>query len=243
MLETPKGTLELLDPTAEQLQKLREALPLGIIRLSEQIEQADYGIIMKCGEQEAWCVKLQPPDIQGNDWQTSFLVKSLIVALSLSGYRDAGFDGLLMPLPYCREKEGCFEAGVAVFGSAWPGGFEAREFDFNQAWDPPFGHGFTAMLIHFIQECKKASSGPVSLEPVIGMDHRSKSALGTVGMGFFALGHDIWSCKRTIDAANDPVWTALRSTGVDRVIHLPSVPMEIEEKDRLLAKPNYTGKN
>jgi hypothetical protein len=44
-------------------------------------------------------------------------------------------------------------------------------------------------------------------------------------------------CLKTIISEQDFIWTALRSTGIKEVFHVPSVPLTIDEDQLKLAKP------
>ncbi len=60
----------------------------------------------------------------------------------------------------------------------------------------------------------------------IDVDHRPRSALPSLLFSFVIHGQDVYSLKINPDV-DDPVWTWLRSTGIDKVYALPSVPLEM----------------
>jgi hypothetical protein len=77
----------------------------------------------------------------------------------------------------------------------------------------------------------------ITLQQPIGLDLRPRSALETLGFGFLVHETLIY-CLKTQVREDDPVWTCLRSTGIEHVIHLSSVPAEIALDELPLAKPS-----
>ena len=61
-----------------------------------------------------------------------------------------------------------------------------------------------------------ASIRCISLQQPIGSDLRPRSALETLGIGFLVRGPLIY-CLKTKVCEDDPIWTALRSTGTEDV--------------------------
>ncbi len=97
-VDTPQGQVRLLDPEPLRLSHLRQLLPMGLVRFGEPANGADYGIVMKCGEREAYAIKHQPPDLLEEAWaQNQFVINSLLVALTLRRYIDHGFSGVFLP--------------------------------------------------------------------------------------------------------------------------------------------------
>ncbi|MFT5405683.1 MAG: hypothetical protein ACI9DF_004538 [Verrucomicrobiales bacterium] len=193
---------------------------------------------MRCGGGgEAWAVKQQPPDTPGEDFGNNWLANTVVLALSISGYLKFGFSGVLMPCCYARRKGVFAEVGIVYFGSPSPSGIEANEFEFDEGFDNRFGHGFGTMLTHFIKELQQASkTSPLTLQPWIGLEDRPRSLLETLGFDFLIHGPDVFCLKARV-REEDPVWPVLRSTGIEEVYHLPSVPAEITEGQLDIAKP------
>ena len=93
------------------------------------------------------------------------------------------------------------------------------------------------MMITFINSLKQSSEASgISLDPVIGLDVRPRTHLEALGFGFMVVGPHV-ICLKTRLVEQDPIRTALRSTGISEVYHLPSVPAEIAEADLSVAKP------
>jgi hypothetical protein len=238
-VKTPQGPIELVPPEIPQLQALRKLLPLGIVQYGEPVNGAKYGLVMKCGDDEAFAVKQQPVEVPTEHSNTCFTANNILIALSLRKYLESGFAGLMMPCAYMRSKGAKgVEAGIAYFAAPDPGGIEGLDFPHDNAFDNQFGTGFTVMLTGSIRAIQAASkSSGITLQQPIGLDLRPRNALETLGFGFLVHGHLIY-CLKTQVREDDPVWTCLRSTGIEHVIHLPSVPAEIALDELPLAKPS-----
>lgn len=136
-----------------------------------------------------------------------------------------------------RNKADRAEAGIAYFPGPSPSGREAAEYPFDDAFDGAFGHGATAMLVHATRAIQSASDGSgIPLLPCIGLGARPRSALDTIELAWLVHARDVY-CLKTVASEEDPIWAALRSTGIREVFHLPSVPAEIREDQLPMAKP------
>jgi hypothetical protein len=238
-VKTHQGPIELCPPELVQLRALREILPLGAVQYSPSQHGAKFGLVMKCGEQEALAVKQQPVEVSKEQAKTSFRANSILIALSLRNYLENGFSGFMMPCAYMRDKGATgVEAGIAYFGAPSPSGKEALKFTHEDAFDNQFGTGFTSMLTKATRSIHKASvDSGIGLATPIGFDVRSRSTLETLGFGFLVHGPLIFCLKCEV-REEDPVWTVLRSTGIEHVIHIPSLPVEISPGELNIAKPS-----
>ncbi len=237
-VNTPQGEVKLLPPPVELLRAIRSFLPFGAFRYGTPQNGADYGIVMQCGDQEVYGVKQQPVPCDEQQGLVSFQAHSVLIAHSIAGYLHNGFSGLLMPCAYIRKKDsGQVESGIAYIGAPSPHGRESQEFP-CEAYDRPFGHGFTAMMFCFISALQQSSRDTgIALFHAIGLDVRPRLGIGSLGFGFMLVGPHI-VCLKTVVSERDPVWAVLRSTGISEVFHLPSVPAGIAESDLRVAKPN-----
>lgn len=238
-VNTPQGEVKLLPPPVELLRAIRSFLPFGAVRYAAPQSGADFGIVMQCGDQEVFGVKQQPVPCDEQQGFVSFQAHSILIAHSLAEYLRNGFSGLLMPCAYIRKKEaGHVESGIAYFGFPSPHGRESQEFPYEAAYDRPFGHGFTTMMVSFIRALQQSSRDTgITLFQPIGLDVRPRMHLGSLGFGFMLVGPHI-VCLKTIVSEQDPVWTVLRGTGLSEVFHIPSIPAGIPESDLHTAKPN-----
>lgn len=238
IVSTPQGKVKLLPPTAELILDLRERLPLGLISASDL--GGSYGIVMKCGESQLRAMKQQPPDTDEQTAMQVYVCSAILIAHAMKRYLEHGFEGLLIPCGYLRTKDaGKIESGIAYFGFPAKDGPHAAKDSAeppDDTYDPRFGKGFTEMLLSFIRSVKE-SERHVSLTqmPTIGLDVRRRSELGRLGLGFAVFGSRI-ICLKTQISERDPAWTALRLSGVEQVIHLPSVTAAITEDQFAEAK-------
>lgn len=244
VVNTPQGSVALLPPTRELLRTIRDLLPMGIMGIQPPRDNAAFGIVMQCGEKELFAVKQQPVECSREQAPTSYMANALLVAGAFNRYLKRGFDGLLLPCPYMRDKGAKgVEAGIAYFAYPSPQGRETTTHVEISAFDRGFGKGFTAMLTGFIRDLEATSTETgITLFPAIGLDPRPRLALGTIGFSFMVVGADI-VCLKTVVSEQDPAWTMLRSTGIDRVYHMPSLPYGIREAELSISKPNYGGSN
>lgn len=238
-VSTPQGEVLLKDPPVELLRSIRSFLPFGIAKYPTPQHGADFGLVMQCGKRELIAVKQQPVDCDEKQAFTTFQANNILITHSLVGYLTNGFSGLLMPCAYKRDKEdGRVETGIAYFGYPSPQGREALEHLFEQAFDEGFGHGFTTMMTGFIRALQQSSRDTrISLFQPIGLDVRYRSHLGTLFFGFLIVGPHI-VCIKTDVSEKDFTWTALRTTGVTEVFHVPSIPIAIREEDLQITKPS-----
>jgi hypothetical protein len=236
-VQTPQGEVTLLEPPVEILRAIRSYFPYGAFRFPEAHNGADFGLVMQCGEDEVLGVKQQPTDCDEKQSLVSYQANSILIADSFVEYLGYGFSGVFMPCPYIRTKPGTvYESGITYFCFPSKTGREALEYDYQGSYDGQFGHGFTTMMTSFIRALQKSSKeSGISLSPVVGLDVRRRSDLGTLGFGFMALGPHV-ICLKTRISEDDPVWTTLRSTGIKEVIHVPSVPATITKEDLAVTK-------
>jgi len=66
---TPKGEIKGRAPTALELKNLKNALPLGLLMPDSSDDDQTYGLVTKCGDDEAWALKQQNPDISPSSFK------------------------------------------------------------------------------------------------------------------------------------------------------------------------------
>ncbi|MBI5846635.1 MAG: hypothetical protein HZB31_01535 [Nitrospirae bacterium] len=223
-VSTSKGEVKLFPPTVELLESIRSFLPFGIARYTSTYQGADFGLVIKRGEDELFAVKQQPIDYDEAQSNITRQANAILVAESLQSYLSHGFSGLFMPFAYRRTKDaGRFETGIAYFGAPSKQGRECLEYPFDAAYDRQFGHGFTTMMGTFIRALQQSSRDTgISLDRIIGLDVRSLLQLGSFSFGYMLVGPHV-ICLKTEVSERDPTWTILRSTGISEVFHIPSM--------------------
>lgn len=229
-LKTSAGVVSLQEPIMEKVKSLAALLPMAG-PFPDKPGGADFGIIMKYGEDEAWAIKQQPVDVRKSLGSQAAMANQSLVVQAIHRYMKKGFKGVLMPCVYMRPKsKRMTEVGIAYFGSADPSDAKARRgLDPLVGLDPSARHGigFGKMVTSFMGCLAETSAATGTyLFTAIDVDHRPRSALPSLLFSFVIHGQDIYSLKINPDT-DDPVWTWLRSTGIDKVYALPSVPLEM----------------
>jgi hypothetical protein len=238
-VSTPQGEVNLYPPPVQLLNAIRSFLPFGAVQFHEQQKGADFGLVVKCGDRELYCVKQQPVDCDERQSMVSYQANTILIAQSLAGYLTHDFSGLFMPCAYIRTKDaGHFESGIAFFGYPSPQGSECQVYPYSAAYDSQFGRGFTTMMIRFIQKLQQSSRETgITLYTSIGLEVRSCLRLGSFAFGFMVVGPHV-ICLKTVVSEKDPAWTTLRATGISEVFHMPSIATAITEDKLRIAKPN-----
>jgi len=228
--QTSSGMLQ--NPARQQLEHVSSFLPLAG-PIPEKPGGADYGIVMQRGKQETWAIKQQPVDVKGSHADEAAMANQSLVVQAIPRYMKRGFKGVLMPCVYMRPKpKGMAEVGIAYFGGADPADAKARRgLDPLTGIDPEAVHGigFGKMVMAFMESLAEASAETGTfLFTAIDMDHRPRSALGSLLFSFLVHGQDLY-CLKIRPPKRDPTWAWLKSVGIATVYALPSVPLGVEE--------------
>ena len=234
--ETRQGTVTAKTITARQAQNLKDALPLGMVSMKRNDQTVEHGLVISCGQEDAWCLKQQSVEVDPKNEQTVLLANTLLLAHSIKGYLDHGFGGCFIPALYRKKKPNGMEIGFAYFGTPCPTGTEATEFPPTPSYDRHFGDGFFTMFRHFYEELKKSSRKMnITLAPVFGLDQRTSTHLQGVVLHCIIQSRTVYLCSPHLDK-DDYLLTYLAATGVKEIVHLPCRPVRIEEQHRSLAK-------
>lgn len=239
-LKTPQGDIEMLPVTPSILKQVRQVLPFGLIEGKFHEDGSTvYPLVVQCGDEEWWAVKQQPVEIPENAVNNTFVANAILIGSSLKRYLGHGFGGFLIISQYMRRKERGVECGIAYFGAPSKSGIEATGFPSEGgSFDRRFGHGFTTMFTHFFREFKKSSEETgLPYQQVIDLDARPRSALESIVFQFMILGSKVFTLRKTL-SEEDPMWTAVRASGIEQLYHLPSLPGQITENQLEAAKGN-----
>lgn len=232
IFKTTKGVIKGRAPTDLELANLKNALPLGLLMPDSSDDDQIYGLVTKCGDDEAWALKQQNPDISPSSFKAYLTSYYYLMCRSVCEYLKHGFGGCLVPSFYRKEKGDRLEFGFSFSGSPSPTGRESNEFPPMPPYDENFGEGFFTMYKHFYDGLKKISKEDgFPFSPVIGLDIRKTGALGQLVVLLIVHGKTVFVCKRDL-VDDDMMLSILADGGVEGFVHLPCLPMETEPSNK-----------
>jgi hypothetical protein len=240
IIDTRKGSIEILDPKVEMLRKISGLMPFGVAQFEEPQNGAKYGLVMQCGEKEVYCLKQQPVELERKNAEQMLQIQYLMIVEAYCTFIQHEFSGMYLACPYLRQRDNkLWEAGIANFIFPSNRGKET-ETEEEGVFDDQFGRGATTMLANFIPDLRASfQKANITMPSYFGLDVRTNSHLQFVAMNFMVLGSDIF-CVRTNLREEEPAWSILASNGIKNVYHLPSAPLTIPEKN--LCSSNGKGK-
>ncbi len=237
-ITTPMGAVQILEPNEAMRRNLRDLMPFGAIQFGQPHNGARYGLVMQCDQQEVFCIKQQPVELERHDAEEWMQIQHWLIVDAYCRYIKHGFSGAYLAGAYLRQRDNqLWEAGVAHFIFPSSTGMESQKFPFEEAFDHEFGHGATTMFSHFARDFRAAfRESPYEPLNYFGMDVRPRLHLQLLGMNFMVLGQQILCLRPNLRQDEDGAWEILASRGVNRVFHLPSLPMGIGRADLKIAK-------
>ena len=237
-IQTRKGSIDIQKPNTATLKRLQNLLTYGLMPLKETFNGADFGIVMQCGEQEVYCLKQQPLEVERKQAEQLFQLQHFMIMEAYCRYIQLGFSGAYLASPYLKQRDnGLWEAGVSHFIFPSENELEYSEESFSKAYDNQFGNGATNMLMGFVECFKQAfSEAKLTMPQYLGIDVRPRSHLQNLSMPFMVLGSDVFCLRTNLREQEDMAWTILANAGIDKVYHLPVLPMTINESDLNTAK-------
>jgi len=237
-IETPNGSIQILEPSVEMLRSIRDLLPFGAIQFSEPQNGARYGLVMQCDEEEVFCIKQQPVELDREGAEEWMQIQHWMIVEAYCRYIKHGFSGAYLAAAYMRQRDnGLLEPGVAHFISPSPTGMESQEFPFEGAFDNQFGHGATTMFSHFAKDFMTAfRESPLEPPNYCGLDVRPRTHLQFLGMYFMVLGQRILCIRPNLREKDDAAWSIFTENGVRTIYHMPALPMTINKADLKVSK-------
>lgn len=239
IIKAQSGKVQLQPIERDLFIRIRQLLPYGIVGMQKQgSQEIEYGIVMQCDDDEVFGIKLQPVDVDKEQAHNLMQANSILITHALTIYMQRCFDGVMLPVPYLRDKGDRFESGIAMFIFPDPDGKETKlDIPHAGGFDNRFGKGCTAMLSSFIDALKQsAKETGVTLYTPIGIEPRPRMQLGSLLFGYLATGDNLIAVKTTI-SDKDFSWSVLHEAGITTVQHMPSRPAGITKDDLRISKP------
>jgi len=239
-IKTQSGEVQLQPIERDLFIRIRQLLPYGIVGMQKQgSPEIEYGIVMQCDDDEVFGIKLQPVDVDKEQAHYMLQANSILITHALTIYLQSRFDGVMLPVPYLRDKGDRFESGIALFIFPDPEGKEAKmDIPLSGGFDNRFGKGCSVMLTSFIHALKQsAKETGIELYPVIGTEPRPRMQLGSLLFGYLATGYTLVAVKTTI-TDKDFSWSVLHEAGITTIQHMPSRPAGITKDDLRISKPD-----
>jgi hypothetical protein len=115
-IQTQHGEVQLQPIERDLFIRIRQLLPYGIIGMQKQgSQEIEYGIVMQCDDEEVFGIKLQPIDVDKEQAHYLMQANTFLITNALPIYLQSRFDGVMLPVPYLRDKGDRFESGIAMF--------------------------------------------------------------------------------------------------------------------------------
>gem|GEM_PF-2415326 len=230
-IQTNKGSIEIIEPDSEMIKQLNELLPWGLDQFEETVNGVKYGIVMQKGEEEIFCIKQQPLEVERKDAERLLHIQHLMIVDAYCSYLKNGFSGAYLAALYMRQRDnGLWEAGVSHFIFPSKANQKTSEESYHSTFDFKFGNGATEMFMDYV-ECFKKSfiESNITMPKYLGIDLRTRSHLQSLAMNFMVLDSKIICLRANLREKEDHAWGFLALAGINKVYHLPSVPLTIEK--------------
>lgn len=226
VIHTDAGNLDLTPATSDELQHIATEWPMGVILNSAEDEP--NGLIFQIGNEEAYGVKLQPPDTDERTAEVLYFNNLALIAAALPSYLEHQHRGILLPCAYFKNKtDGRFESGIAFFVSPGLDSTTPAPSQAQVPFDDMLGDGASEMLRHIsaaVSEARKRLNLPVI--PVIGVDVRPVLALGSLGMSFLVQGAKVLAIQHPV-RDDHPAWALAVRAGYSKLPYVPMVPTAV----------------
>ena len=225
-INTDAGDLELAPATLDELKTVAAQWPMGMV--FGKAETQPNGLVFQVGEQEAYGIKLQPPDADEQTAGALYFNNLALIASALPLYLEHQHQGIMVPCAYYKKKtDGRIESGFAFFVSPHPASKPVPPTKAGVLYDEKLGDGASKMIFDFVDAIPKASQRVnLPVNTVIGIDLRPRLALGTLGMVFLVQGAKVFAIQHPL-RTEQPVWAFARRAGFTKLPYAPMVPAAV----------------
>ena len=222
-INTEAGNLELTPATPDDLKPVGARWPMGVV--FSQAETEPNALVFQVGEQEAFGIKLQPPDTDEQTARAQFFNNLALIASALPFYLEHQHRGIILPCAYYKGKaDGRVETGFAFFASHHPGSQLAARTEAEVQYDDKLGDGASRMIFDMAAAIPKASKRvDLPVNTVIGVELRPRLALGSLGMPFLVQGATVFAIQHPL-RIEDPVWAFAVRAGFSKLPYAPMIP-------------------
>ena len=225
-IKTAAGNLELSPATPDELKRLASRWPMGVV--FSQAKDQPNGLVFQIGEQEAYCLKLQPPDADERTAKALYFHNLCLIAAALPLYLEKQHQGLILPCAYFKKKQDDrFESGTAFFANPYPDHASRPESESDALYNDRLGPGSSRMIFDMAAAIAQASKQlQLPLNTLIGLDVRPRLALGTLGMPFILFGPKVFVIQHPLNEAH-PFWAFAVKAGLSSLSYAPMIPAAV----------------
>ena len=225
-ITTDAGTLDLIPATPDELRAVAAGWPMGLVY--SQAESEPNGLVFQVGKQEAYGIKLQPPDTDERTARALHFHNLALIAAALPFYLRHRHQGIMVPCAYYKEKSRRqFESGVAFFVSPHPASKSPSQSKADFLYDDELGDGASRMIFDMAGAVAEASKREgMALNTVIGIEVRPRLALGTLGTPFLVHGATIFAIQHPL-SQDHPVWGFSVRAGFSKLPYASMVPAAV----------------
>lgn len=225
-IDTAGGKLELFVATEDEIKSVAVRWPMGIVIARDD---SANGLNFQVGEQEAFGLKMQPPDTDKRAASGLYFQNLMVIATALPMYLECKHRGVVLPCAYLKQKsDDRFESGIAFFVGPDAATHAPRMQKAEVLYDEALGDGATKMILDFIDAIMKASKQlKIHIGPFIGFDVRPRLALGSLGMPFLVRGIQVFATQFPLRPEH-PFWEYVVRAGFAKLPYAPMRPGAVD---------------
>jgi hypothetical protein len=220
-VETAIGKLELFPATEDEIKSVAALWPMGVVIAGDD---APNLLNFQVGEEEAYGLKMQPPDTDERTAIHLYFQNLIVIATALPAYLEHKHRGVVLPCVYLKKKsDDRFESGIAFFVGPDPASHTPELKEVEVQHDKALGEGASKMILDFVHSIMKASEKiKMPLGPFIGFDVRPRLALGILGMPFLVRGGQVFAIQYPLHPER-PFWEYVVRAGFAKLPYAPMI--------------------